>query len=487
MARFNSAVKSSTKTTNLAGGQAFKETPKLELVSILLTSFLKDKFYETSNETVNRLKELIAYSKDKKFVAKSAIYARTVFGMRSISHLVAGELVNQVKGEEWTKRFIDKVVYRPDDMTEILSYYLGSYSKPIPNALKKGLAKAFEKFNEYQIAKYRSDNNSLSLVDLVNLVHPKPTFKNKDILNKLMTGDLKSKDTWESKLTKAGQEAGTEEEKIELKKNAWSDLIKEKKLAYFAALRNIRNILQQAPELVDELIEILTNEELIKKSLVLPFRYTTALKEIEQLHTSDARKIIKALNKAVDIACANVPRFEGRTLVALDTSGSMVGQPLEIGALFGAILIKNNDVDFMGFSNDAYYMNLNNDDSVLTLCNTIKSKAKSGGTNFHSIFQTANKAYDRIIILSDMQGWMTPTDNFYCSGGQPAPTFNKYKTKYEANPKIYSFDLNGYGTLQFPEKNVYCFAGFSEKIFDIMNMFEKDSNALIKEIERIEL
>ena len=40
---------------------------------------------------------------------------------------------------------------------------------------------------------------------------------------------------------------------------------------------------------------------------------------------------------------------------------------------------------------------------------------------------------------------------------------------------------------QFPENNVYCLAGFSDKIFDIMKLLESDKKALVKKIEEVEL
>jgi len=81
--------------------------------------------------------------------------------------------------------------------------------------------------------------------------------------------------------------------------------------------------------------------------------------------------------------------------------------------------------------------------------------------------------------LSDMQGWV--------DYDVPTETFNEYKQRTGANPYIYSFDLQGYGTLQFPEQNVFAIAGFSEKIFDVMKLLEQDKNALINKIEEIEL
>lgn len=475
MGRFNTGT-APTKTVNLAGGKAYAQSPELELVSILLTSFAKDQHYRSGNETFERLKVLVAMC-DKKFVAQAAIYARTKFGMRSITHVVASELAKHIGGQTWAKSFYDGIVYRPDDMMEILSYHTANNGK-IPNSIKKGFAKAFDRFDRYALAKYRGEGKGFKLVDIVNLVHPVPVEKNKEAIDALVKGELKSFDTWESELTKAGQTATNEDEKAEFKKDVWVKLIGEKKIGYFALLRNLRNIVEQAPEMVDKALEMLIDENLIKKSLVLPFRFLTAFEALKELNDGKViRTVLMALNKAVDIAVSNVPVFDGETLVVLDVSGSMTGKPAEIGSLFASVLIKSNNADFMVFSDNAKYRNVNPMDSTITIANSIRFA--SGGTNFHSIFQTANKKYDRIVILSDMQGWI----------GQNTPTadYNRYKATTGANPFIYSFDLEGYGSLQFPEQNVFAIAGFSEKIFDTIKLMETDKKALINEIKKIEL
>ena len=84
----------------------------------------------------------------------------------------------------------------------------------------------------------------------------------------MINGTLKSTDTWEAKLTKAGQKAEGEEDKMNLKADAWKELIESRKLPYFALLRNLRNIIEQAPGMVDQACEMLIEENLIKKSLV---------------------------------------------------------------------------------------------------------------------------------------------------------------------------------------------------------------------------
>lgn len=479
MSRFNT-LSEGIKTVNLADGDAYKQTPELELLSILLTSFANDSFYRSANDTFDRLRELIGMC-DKKFVAQAVVYARTQFGMRSITHCAASELAKHLSGVAWAKDFYSAVVYRPDDMLEILSYHTQRNGK-IPNNMKKGMAKAFDKFDAYSLAKYRGEGKGIKLIDVVNLVHPIPTEKNSEAINELVKGELKSFDTWETDLSNAGQSASSEEEKAVLKKGVWIKLIREKKLGYFALLRNLRNIIEQAPEVIDEAIETLTNEDIIKKSLVLPFRFLTAFEEIQKLSDGKiVRTVLMALNKAVDIAVNNVPKFDGETLVVLDVSGSMnerfmgTKSPHIIGALFSAVLAKSNNSDFMVFADNAQYHNINPMDSTITISNSLRFA--SGGTNFHSIFKTANKKYDRIIILSDMQGWI--------GGYTPTREFAEYKKTTGANPFVYSFDLKGHGSMQFPETSVFAIAGFSEKVFDIIKLMEQDKNTLVNEIKKV--
>jgi len=291
--RFNTSKKNkSGDTANLAGGEAFTESDKLELASILLTSTLQDQYYRAADITAARLRTLINAIADKKFVAKAAIYARTKAGMRSVTHLTAGELAHAVKGERWTAEFYNQVVHRPDDAIEILAYYLAVYNKPIPNALKKGLGTALSRFDEYHLAKYRKSAAEISLVDVVNLVHPPHT----EALKKLIDGTLAPAETWETKLSQAGVAADSDDAVTELKKEAWDKLVKARKLGYFALLRNLRNILQLSPELVDELVAQLTDERLIRKSLVLPFRFITATEALQETNLPRVSVLLAALS-----------------------------------------------------------------------------------------------------------------------------------------------------------------------------------------------
>jgi 60 kDa SS-A/Ro ribonucleoprotein len=482
MSKFNSTViKPKTKTTNLAGGDAYSQTDELALVSLLLTSFVSDQAYRTGGQSLEELKKLVSKIKDKEFVAKAAIYARDKFGMRSISQALAAELTSDVAGTEWGKNFFDKIVIRVDDMTEILSYYLANKtakSKPkFPNALKKGFAKAFDKFDNYQLSKYQASGKEVKLIDIVNIVHPIPTDKNSSALEALVKGELKNTETWEAKLSQAGQLAENEEDLTKLKGDAWVELLTTRKLGYFALLRNLRNIITQAPNAVELACTLLTDDKLIKNSRVMPFRFDTAYDEISKLGSStEVRKVLVAISNALEISVVNVPKLDN-LLVVIDVSGSMGGRPSQIASLFGAVLAKANNCDVMTFSNYAQYVAYNPLDSVMSIRSSFRFSG--GGTNFRDIFNKTNKSYDNVVILSDMQGWIGSTT--------PTREFNDYKGKFSCNPHVYSWDLAGYGTLQLPEKQVYCLAGFSDKVFQIMELLKTDKNAMINEIKSIEL
>ena len=80
---------------------------------------------------------------------------------------------------------------------------------------------------------------------------------------------------------------------------------------------------------------------------------------------------------------------------------------VEIGFLLGAALAKAQSADFMIFASEAGYETIGPVPALFQAVSADRLIGKySHGTNFHSIFQKANRPYDRIMIFSDMQGWM---------------------------------------------------------------------------------
>lgn len=548
MSRFNkravSIAASPPDTINKAGGQAYAQNLQQEVVGILLTSFVQDEFYRSGNATIARLAALIqtAPLSDVPFLAKATIYARTVLGMRSVTHVAAAEIAHRMSVQtaetkartgghfqtpEWVRRFVAGSIYRIDDAAEILSYYGEKWGKPFPHSLLRGIRDNLSERDPYQLAKYRGESKGLKLIDVVRLTHPKPAEHNAEAFAALVAGTLTSTDTWESTLTRAGQAASSDEEKVDLKNAAWASLLSEGKLGHFALLRNLRNIAQDSPESLTLALTQLVNPEVIRRSLVMPFRYSTAYREFNKLGVRRGtrsrydqswgltlepdeskgldgptiRKMNVALSNALDMSLANVPLFDGKTMVWLDNSGSMQGEdpkaPVWIGALFAAILAKANGADVGTFSDSATYMDYNPLDSTLTIAEKLMASSTPSGTNFHAPFEAMQRhgkygvksqaRYDRIIILSDEQGWMQ--SNNYYNPGAPTKAFADYRKAFQVDPYIYSFDLRNYGTMMFNPDNpkVFMIGGFSGEIFKVMSMLEGDRNALAHEIDKIQL
>jgi 60 kDa SS-A/Ro ribonucleoprotein len=511
MSRFTmkSPSKKPVVTTNYAGGQAFEKSPKTELVGRLMANFLQSTFYESADLQLGQLVQVAHKVQDPLFLAKASVYARNVFGMRSVTHVVAAVVAKMIRdgnvaatsangkvkfpatGKPWFKRYFDKVVARPDDMVEIMSYFLQHYKKPIPNSLKKGFADAFGRFDRYQLAKYRMEGKELTLRKLAKLVWPTITDKNRDAIADLWAGSLASTGTWEAKLSSAGQGDNV----AEAKATAWKDLILEEKIAQFALLRNLRNIVEQTdPRTINAACSLLVKPSRIKDSKILPFRYYTAYKELKAGHPG-SRTVLDSIQCAFDIACSNVPDLGGKTLIALDVSGSMKGSsfgygqrkgsdsPFEIGALFAGVIAKSTpNSDLVIFSSDCKEYKVDPKKSVFETVRAIERVAQFGGTSFHSVYRWAesnNTAYDRIIFLSDGEAWMG-----YEAAQRSLDRYNQLKG---TDTKMYFFDLAGGKTLQFKENKLFYVPGFSEKVFDLMDKLERGVGTILTEIEAVQI
>jgi hypothetical protein len=495
MSRFNAKSPGVQYIANEAGGTAITKMPKHELVSLVLTSFVNDQYYRSAGQQLLDL-ERLATECGAEFAAKAAIYARKKFHMRSVTHALAAIVAPLASGKPWARRFFTNIVERPDDVTEILSFWYANRKtdtgKPVTKltqAMKVGLGRALAQFDEYQLAKYKMQGKSVTLVDAVRLLHPKPTEKNAAAFKALVEGTLAATKTWEAKLSQAGQ-AETEGDVAEAKAQAWGDLLKANQLGYFALLRNLRNIYQQAPDALPLALEQLVDPKRIRGSKVLPFRFATAMDTVGALST----QIATALDKAAQIALSNVPVLGGRTLIAVDHSGSMGSggkTPLAIASLFGGVLaLTAENADLMVFETSATMVPVVKGTPLTVMRDIISRSSHGGGTDFSLIFQR-NVRYDNIVILSDMQPWVSNTyalSSRVDGGSSVRGDLYAYRKRTGAVPNVFSFDLAGHSTTQFlPADNVYHLAGFSEQVFEVMKQLAENRDAMVNEVEAVVL
>lgn len=271
--------------------------------TVMATMLWEDSFYESGVSVAERIDALCKQvSPDK--IADMAIEAREKMKLRHVPLKLCVELARRkaLKAETLTR-----VIQRADELTEFLSIYsLGREGSKtlnkLSNQVKKGLAAALGKFNEYQLAKYNRPGK-VKLRDVLFLTHAKPKDETQKALWKKLAEDkLATPDTWEVELSASKD-----------KKASWNRLLSEKKLGALALLRNLRNMEQSG-----------VSESDVRKALsemdgerVLPFRYIAAAKA--------AKRYEDAIDEAMVRGLSQYPKLPGKTVVIVDVSGSMYG------------------------------------------------------------------------------------------------------------------------------------------------------------------
>ena len=469
MAKFNTT--NTNRTVNKSGHEAYKMRDKEKLMTQVLTSFFNEaKFYgDNSAEMQETIKNVI--KTDAQFVSNLAVFARREFNMRSVAHILTAYLAHEVEGKPFTRKTVKAVCLRGDDATEIMAAYLSMFGKPIPNSLKKGIADVLQGFDAYTLAKYKGDNKAVKMRDLLCLCRPTPkTAAQSEMWKKLIENRLETPYTWETELSANGNNTKT-----------WEALIDSGKVGYMAILRNLRNIINANPANIDKALDLIQNPEAVKRSKQLPFRYLAAYKELASIGGS---KILDVLENALEASCDNLPRLNGTTIIAVDVSGSMgyyISQKssircYEIAMLLGMIANKicENSYFYIFNSNIKRYI-VSHRSAILE---TVTQSNWGGGTNMHLPFEEIiDKKInaDRVIILSDNEC------NY--SNYTVMHDAERYRAEINKNTWVHAIDLLGYGTQQFCGEKTNIIAGWSEKVFDFINIAEQGEGTLQTAIE----
>ena len=498
MARFNQKTKTAKKTQNYEGGDAFEHlSPQHELYARVGTCLVKEpKFYGDANDEFDRIKTLVKSiaADEPDFITKLASYARNVLHLRSIPIALLGMASLDKLAKAYVKDFTPSIIKRADELGEVIAY-ISSEIGPIgdgdekkvkgtmlPHSLQKGLKAAWKNFDEYGFAKYDKGSASVSMQDVIRLVHPKTKDRERKKLHaKIAKGELGSADTWEVLISGEGST-----------KENWEKAVK--KMPIMAILRNLRNLLDKevSRETLDDVVDKLTNEKVIQNSKQFPFRFFSAYKAIEDHVDRRTSKLLTALDTAMFISIKNLPLLDGVSAVFGDVSGSMDApisgksdiRRTEVGAVLGAVASVISPDNVVGiFSDDFKRINFSQKDSILSRAK--KMLGDGGSTNAYLAIEYLIRhkiKVDRIFFFSDMQ--------CYDSHGYDESIhkqWKEYKAKINSNAYLYSFDLAGYGTTQVPEddQHVLTVAGWSESVLKYVPYFEQDKETALKEIRAI--
>ncbi|MBV8253363.1 MAG: TROVE domain-containing protein [Chitinophaga sp.] len=498
--KFNFLKRGTQLTTNHEGYTAYKLTPEMELYTSVVTASLSDQFYEKGAEKLNRIRGLMDKT-DPAFIAKLAVYAREKMYMRSIPMVLAVELAKKHSGDTLVSQTVGRVVQRADEITELLAYYTMANERKetkklhkLSKQVQKGLTTAFNRFDEYQFAKY-DRKTAITLRDALFLVHPKAKDEaQQELFNKIAKQELATPYTWETQLSAAGQvKYATEEEKKKAFRGTWEALIDSQDLGYMAMMRNLRNMLEAeiSKEHIKDVCDLLSSPEAVRKSKQLPFRFLAAYRELREVRHGMTGKVMEALEAALHASIANLKGFNANTkvVIACDVSGSMQKSvsakskilSYDIGLMLGMMLQSKCDNVLSGMFGDTWkVVNLPGKNILANVDAFYKREGEVGySTNAHLVLaDLVKRKYpaDKIMYFTDCQMWSTKHNQHINAMKQ---AWTAYKQLFPA-AKLYLFDLAGLGQapLSIEENDVHLISGWSDKVFEVMEAIDKGQDAL---------
>jgi len=298
MAKTNIPIKTTHVTHE--GAPARRIDAESQLRRTLMSCLLWEKsFYEDGESVAERIVRLVPLVKPS-VVFDMAIEARSKMNLRHAPLLIAREMARLPEHRAYVSDLLFNIIQRADELSEFVSMYWKDGKQPLSAQVKKGLARAFPKFSQYQIAKYNRDGH-VKLRDVLFLSHPKAKDAEQQIVwNKLVDGTLEAPETWEVLLS-AGKD----------KKETWEKLLSENKLGAMALLRNLRNMQSVS---VDESI-IKDSIVKMKTDRILPYRFIAADRYAPKFESQIEEAMLRCLDTQ--------EKMSGHTVLLVDVSGSM--------------------------------------------------------------------------------------------------------------------------------------------------------------------
>ncbi len=532
MSRFNSRVVrprtsgpaqgTGGKTVTHEGGPAHVRTAKTDLVFLAMTNMVgQDTFYEKAADRDDRFRTLVrsVAADDPEWTGSFIAWLRSEAHMRTASLVAAAETAHVMLEQKvpGARKVIDGALQRADEPGEFLGYWMQAYGRKLPMAVKRGVGDAaLRLYSERSLLKYDTGVHDIRFGDVIELTHA-PDLKGAaqrlvgpwqgdlfryaidrrhgrvdrgpaDILSTIHSNnDLRREVktnpeallnperlwmagmTWEDAKSLGGQ-LGLDSRQV------WEAMIPS--MGYMALLRNLRNFDRAgvSDEAAARVARKLTDPAEVAKSRQLPFRFWSAYKELDSVRWS------AAIDTALKLSCANVPALRGRTLVLVDTSGSM-NHPVseksklmrhEAGALFGAVLAgRGEDVTLAAFATDPAVLGRPQPGaSPLNVVKKVLSANTNGwGTETAKALRQTYAGHDQVFVFTDEQSW--PDSGHGYGSGRSYPWGSRVTyggdvmNAVPADVPLFSFNLGGYAPsmLDLTQPNRYAIGGFSDKLF----------------------
>jgi 60 kDa SS-A/Ro ribonucleoprotein len=237
----------------------------------------------------------------------------------------------------------------------------------------------------------------------------------------------------------------------------------------------------ELPGMAKAIAAKLRDPQAVAQARVLPYQLMSAFKATGEAVPAVVRG---ALQDAMELAIANVPRFSGRVVVCPDVSGSMQSavtgwagsatsavRCIDVAALVAAaVLRKNGSARVLPFECDVVDVRLNSRDSVMTNAQKL-ADVGGGGTSCSAPLAYLNRErakVDLVILVSDNESWMDARRQ------GATETMRQWEALKQRNPRarLVCIDIQPQATTQAAERSdILNVGGFSDAVFEMVAIF----------------
>lgn len=527
-----------TDTTNRAGGAAYSMTAEHALAQLACTGTFNDTFYAKGVDQLEGIRKA-ADQCSPEFIAKTALYAREKGYMKDMPAALAVML------SKADPALLDKVFDRVIDNGKQLRNYVqfirsGAFGrKSLGSGGKRLLGRWFAKRSDHSLFR-ASVGNDPSLGDIIKLARPNPADVAKYAKERGLTEEQASlavaqrrafyayligRDHEAAGLPQIVQdyEAWKKGERkgdlpnvdfrmltsLPLTKEDWAEIAK--RGGWHQTRMNLNTYTRQGVFEITGMEAIIAGKlrdaDEIRKARVFPYQLLAAY-----LNTGPERapgygfgytptpakpegevsqRVRLALQDALEIATENVPVYDGRVAVVVDTSGSMSSPVtghrqgattkvhyVDVAALVAATIMRKNPLAVViPVDTRVHPTNmLNPRDSIVSNADNLR-KLGGGGTDLGAamrFIETGKAAPDLIIMVSDNESWFNPPGSglgYGYRGTGVAESWSRIRAK---NPKakMVCIDIATSGTTQVLDGHgVMNIGGFSDQIWTTIQRF----------------
>jgi 60 kDa SS-A/Ro ribonucleoprotein len=491
---------------NEAGGLAYARSPEAALALFAATGCLNGTYYASDEDQLDQVLALCAQV-DPAFVARTAVYARKHAHMKDMPALLLATLSTR-DGELLAKAFPHVV-----DNGRMLRNFVqvvrsGRVGRKSLGSLPKRLVRQWLEQASTDAIVQAAIGAQPSLADVIRMVHPKPADAGRQALYAWVIDRPYDQAALPAKLQayEAFKRVPVGElpdlpfqyyTSLRLSVKHWRTLAAN---ASWQTLRMNLNTFARNDVFKDSALTVglarkLRDPEQVQRARVFPYQllmaYSAATNEVPT-------NIREALQDAMEVATRQVPKLDGKVVVAVDVSGSM-GSPVtghrkgattavrcvDVAALIAACVQRANpDARVLPFDTAVRKLDLNPRDSVMTQARQL-AKLCGGGTSVSSPLAWLNaqgKHVDLLVLVSENESWRDTRT------GGATETMRQWAQVKARCPqaRMVCIDLQPVATSQVVERDdVLHVGGFSDAVFDLLAVFAAQGASSPRWVEKI--